>query len=285
MPDFANHYLSIRKLRKNRNFKYWELNMRVKGKVAIVTGGSGNLGSAMVRRLAGEGATVIVADIDEAAADVLATSLRSEALNVEAAKLDVRSEENWHDLIATVEAKHGALSILVNNAGLLTNKPIEDVTADDLTRIFDVNVNGVFFGVREAVKAMRQRQTAGAIVNISSLGGMNGSPRMSVYNASKAAIRYMTKCVALECAERRDGIRLNSVHPGLIVGDHPRPRAQHEVRPAGAPDMVAHFNNIIPMGRPGRPAEVADLVLFLASDESSYITGGEYTIDGGWGAR
>jgi NAD(P)-dependent dehydrogenase (short-subunit alcohol dehydrogenase family) len=259
--------------------------MRVQGKVAIITGGSGNLGSAMVRRLAQEGGTIIVADVDETAATQLATELRGQAFDVEAAKLDVRSEENWQALIAAVEAKHGALSILVNNAGLLTNKPIEEVTADDLNRIFDVNVNGVFFGVREAVKAMRASATAGAIVNISSLGGMNGAPRMSVYNASKAAIRYMTKCVALECAERRDGIRVNSIHPGLIVGDNPRPSSLREERPEGAPDMVAHFNNIIPMGRPGRPHEVAELVLFLASEESSYITGGEYVVDGGWGAR
>jgi NAD(P)-dependent dehydrogenase (short-subunit alcohol dehydrogenase family) len=259
--------------------------MRVKDKVAIITGGSGNLGSAMVRRLAAEGATVIVADVDEGAANTLAAELQGQGFRTEATRLDVRSETDWQTLIATVEARHGPLSILVNNAGLLTNKPIEDVTAEDLTRIFDVNVHGVFFGVREAVKAMRASQTAGAIVNISSLGGMSGAPRMSVYNASKAAIRYMTKCVALECAERRDGIRINSVHPGLIVGNHPRPRAQQVVRPEGAPDMVAHFNNIIPIGRPGRPEEVADLVLFLASDESSYVTGSEYTIDGGWGAR
>jgi NAD(P)-dependent dehydrogenase (short-subunit alcohol dehydrogenase family) len=259
--------------------------MKMQDKVALVTGASGNLGSAMSMRLAQEGAHVVLADIDNSATEQLADQMKAAGLRATAVHLDVTDENAWATVIEKVESDVGPLSVLVNNAGLLTNKPIEDVTAQDLNSVFSVNVNGVFFGVREAVKAMRASGTAGAIVNISSLGGMNGAPRMSVYNASKAAVRYMTKCVALECAEAKDGIRLNSIHPGLIIGDNMRPPAGRVMNDSERPRLADRLNSLIPMGRPGKPEEVAELVLFLASDSSSYITGSEYVIDGGWGAR
>jgi 3(or 17)beta-hydroxysteroid dehydrogenase len=260
--------------------------MKMAGKVVVITGASGNLGSAMSLLLAQEGAHVVVTDIDTGAIiNLLADNIRARGLQAAALPLDVTDERAWRDLFAQVETDLAPVSALVNNAGLLTNKLIEDVTVDDLTRIFSVNVNGVFLGVREAVRSMRASGTAGAIVNISSLGGMSGAPRMSVYNASKAAVRYMTKCVALECAEAKDGIRLNSIHPGLIIGENARPPAGHETSDGQRPNIAERLNSLIPMGRPGKPEEVAQLVLFLASDSSSYITGSEYVIDGGWGAR
>jgi 3(or 17)beta-hydroxysteroid dehydrogenase len=259
--------------------------MTLKNKIALVTGASGNLGSAMSMRLAEAGAHVVLADINIVNADMLAETIRHKGYLATSAKLDVTDENAWRDVIARTEADIAPLDVLVNNAGLLTNRPIEDVTANDLALIFSVNVNGVFFGVREAVKAMRASGRAGSIVNISSLGGMSGAPRMSVYNASKAAVRYMTKCVALECAEAKDGIRLNSIHPGLIIGDNMRPPAGHETRDGQRPRLAERLNSMIPMSRPGKPEEVAELVLFLASGASSYITGSEYVIDGGWGAR
>jgi 3(or 17)beta-hydroxysteroid dehydrogenase len=259
--------------------------MRMKDSVVIVTGASGNLGAAMSMRLAEEGAHVILTDVNGEAVGALAETILGKSHKATPAILDVTDEQAWRDLIARTESDIGSLTVLVNNAGLLTNKPIEDVTADDLALIFSVNVNGVFFGVREAVKAMRASGTSGSIVNISSLGGMSGAPRMSVYNASKAAVRYMTKCVALECAEAKDGIRLNSIHPGLIIGENMRPPAGHETNDGQRPSIAERLNSMIPMGRPGKPEEVAELVLFLASTASSYITGSEYVIDGGWGAR
>jgi NAD(P)-dependent dehydrogenase (short-subunit alcohol dehydrogenase family) len=263
--------------------------MRVDGKVAIVTGGIGNIGSAIVERLASEGAHVMIADVNLEAAQADAGMLKAKGLSTSAIHLDVRSETSWAEAITATEAKFGPLTIVVNNAGLLSIKPIEEVTGDEITRIYDVNVRGVFFGVRDAVKAMRAHGQGGSIVNISSLGAMAGEPNLSVYNSSKAAARYLTKCVALECAARDKTIRINSVHPGLIVGTRP-PVHMKEMMASGKPPPMPEggmgaIEAQIPMKRTGRPEEVANLVLFLASDEASYITGGEYTVDGGWGAK
>jgi NAD(P)-dependent dehydrogenase (short-subunit alcohol dehydrogenase family) len=263
--------------------------MRVQGKVAIVTGGVGNIGFTIVERLANEGASVVIADIDLAAAQADATILSAKGLAVGAVALDVRSEESWANAIRDTQARFGPLTILVNNAGLLSIQPIEDVTGDEITRIYDVNVRGVFFGVRDGVKAMRTHGQGGSIVNISSLGAMAGEPNLSVYNSSKAAARYLTKCVALECAGQHPLIRINSIHPGLIIGARP-PVHVKEMMTSGKPPPMPEggmeaVTAQIPMKRPGTPEEVANLVLFLASDEASYITGGEYTVDGGWGAK
>jgi NAD(P)-dependent dehydrogenase (short-subunit alcohol dehydrogenase family) len=263
--------------------------MRVAGKTALVTGAIGNIGSTICARLAAEGAAVMIADIDLAAAEADAAALRAGGARASACVLDVRDEDSWVAAVAQTEAELGPLTILVNNAGLMSIAPIEDVTAAELTRVYDVNVRGVFFGVREGVKAMRAHGDGGSIINISSLGAMAGDPGLSVYNSSKAATRYLTKCVALECAERGDGVRINSVHPGLIIGTRP-PVHVKEMMASGTPPLMpeggmANVMAQIPMKRPGTPEEVAALVLFLASDEASYITGGEYTVDGGWGAK
>ncbi len=263
--------------------------MRVEGKVALVTGGTGNIGFAITERLATQGASVVIADIDFDAAQADAAILSARGLKVAAIQLDVRSEESWVNAMAQSEALFGPISILVNNAGLLSIQPIEDVTGDEITRIYDVNVRGVFFGVRDGVKAMRVHGRGGSIINVSSLGAMAGEPNLSVYNSSKAATRYLTKCVALECAERDGNIRINSIHPGLIVGSRPPVHVKEMMKTGKPPPMpeggMASVIAQIPMKRTGTPEEVANLVLFLASDEASYITGGEYTVDGGWGAK
>jgi NAD(P)-dependent dehydrogenase (short-subunit alcohol dehydrogenase family) len=263
--------------------------MRLENKVAIVTGAVGNIGSAIVERLASEGAAVMIADLDEATAVVDVERLTAAGYKVAAAKLDVRSEASWAEIVAKTEAQFGALTIVVNNAGLLSIGPIEAVTGDEIDRIYDVNVKGVFFGVREGVKAMRAHGNGGSIINISSLGAMAGEPNLSVYNSSKAATRYLTKCVALECAERDRNIRINSIHPGLIIGERPPVHIKERMTSDTPPPMPADFMDSvvgqIPMKRTGKPEEVANLVLFLASDEASYITGSEYTVDGGWGAK
>jgi 3(or 17)beta-hydroxysteroid dehydrogenase len=263
--------------------------MRLEKKVALVTGAVGNIGHAIVEGLAREGARVMIADIDLDAAKEDVIALVAKGLAVDAVHLDVRSEEGWAAAIHATEERFGPLTVLVNNAGLLSIQPIEAVTGDEITRIYDVNVRGVFFGVREGVKAMRAHGHGGSIINMSSLGAMAGEPNLSVYNSSKAAARYLTKCVALECAGQNPLIRINSIHPGLIIGARP-PVHVKEMMASGAPPVMPEGGMEavmaqIPMGRPGQPEEVANLVLFLASDEASYITGSEYTVDGGWGAK
>jgi NAD(P)-dependent dehydrogenase (short-subunit alcohol dehydrogenase family) len=264
--------------------------MRVKDKVALVTGGIGNLGNAMVERLAEEGASVMIADLDMAAANADVEAMTKRGLKVASVELDVRSDESWAKAIAETQKIFGPLSILVNNAGLLSTGPIESVTAEEIKRVYDVNVLGVFFGVRDGVIAMREHKQGGSIINISSLGAMAGDPNLSVYNSSKAATRYLTKCVALEVAQTNPPIRINSIHPGLIIGERPpihvkERMASGNAPPAPPPGAMDRITAQIPMGRTGQPHEVANLVLFLASDEASYITGGEYTVDGGWGAK
>jgi NAD(P)-dependent dehydrogenase (short-subunit alcohol dehydrogenase family) len=263
--------------------------MRLQNQVAIVTGAVGNIGSAIVERLASEGAAVMIADLDDATATADAERLTAAGYKVAAARLDVRSDQSWADVITQTEAELGPLTVVVNNAGLLSIGPIEAVTGEEIDRIYDVNVKGVFFGVREGVKAMRAHGKGGTIINVSSLGAMAGEPNLSVYNSSKAATRYLTKCVALECAERDKNIRINSIHPGLIIGERPPVHIKERMTSDTPPPMPDGFMETvvgqIPMKRTGLPIEVANLVLFLASDEASYITGGEYTVDGGWGAK
>jgi 3(or 17)beta-hydroxysteroid dehydrogenase len=263
--------------------------MRLQNQVAIVTGAVGNIGSAIVERLASEGAAVMIADLDTATAAADVERLTAKGYKVAAARLDVRSDKSWADVIAQTVAQLGPVTIVVNNAGLLSIGPIEAVTGEEIDRIYDVNVKGVFFGVREGVKAMRAHGKGGSIINVSSLGAMAGEPNLSVYNSSKAATRYLTKCVALECAAQDKNIRINSIHPGLIIGERPPVHIKERMTSDTPPPMPDGFMETvvgqIPMKRTGMPVEVANLVLFLASDEASYITGGEYTVDGGWGAK
>ena len=206
--------------------------MRLNGKVALVTGGSGNIGNAIVTRLTDEGAAVMIADIDQSAANADADNLRGKGRKAGSIALDVRDEASWANAVAATESEFGSLNIVVNNAGLLSIAPIEEVTGEEIDRIFNVNVRGVFFGVKAGVAAMRRHGQGGSIVNISSLGAMKGEPNLSVYNSSKAASRYLTKCVALECAVRDRNIRLNSVHPGLTIGERP---PVHGAETAGEP--------------------------------------------------
>jgi 3alpha(or 20beta)-hydroxysteroid dehydrogenase len=249
---------------------------RLDGKVALVSGGARGLGRAIVEELAAEGAQVVIGDLLDDQAAALAGVLGARA---RAVHLDVTSEAGWNDaIVATIEA-FGRLDVLVNNAGIAEGAPFWETTLESYRRVVEVNQIGVFLGMRAAVAPMTDAG-GGSIVNISSIDGLIGAPRIVSYVASKWAVRGMTKAVAMELAPRH--IRVNSVHPGhvhtLLASEPGQDRALVEAA------VDAHTRRFAPMQRTGEPEEIAKLVAFLASDESSYCTGAEFVADGGFTA-
>ena len=237
---------------------------RLEGKVALITGGARGQGAAEVRAFTAEGATVYVADVLVEEAKQLAGECGGAAVPL---ALDVTDGADWQRAAAEIQSEHGRLDILVNNAGVLALTPIETTSQADYERVIAVNQTGVFLGMRAAIPLMED--AGGSIVNISSVGGLAGMPMMFAYVASKFAVRGMTRTAAVELAPR--GIRVNSVHPGGVE----TPMLQELGLP---PELLTQT---APLGRLARPEEIAALVLFLASDESSYCTGAEFVVDGG----
>ena len=240
---------------------------RFEGRVALVTGGSRGMGAATVRRLHSEGASVVVADILDDDGKALADELGD---RVRFIHLDVSSEDQWQDVIAQTEREFGKLDVLVNNAGILKFNALTDIPLEEFRQIIDVNLVGVFLGMKHAIPAMK-RAGKGAIVNVSSTEGMAATLFCGAYTASKFGVRGITKAAALEYAA--DNIRANSVHPGGM--DTPMTRA---VMDETGRKYVA---NKVPMKRMGTPEDVAGVIAFLASDDAAYTTGAEVLIDGG----
>ena len=249
--------------------------MRLEGKVALVTGAAVGIGAAVARRFTAEGAAVALTDVrvDEGAA--LAETLGAAGHRTCFVPLDVASESQWAEAVARVTGTLGAPTVLVNNAGIYARRLIEDTSAGQLDRMLDVNVKGVFLGIKAVLPAMRAAG-GGSIVNLSSVAGLIGSAYSSDYNASKGAVRILTKCAAVQHA--KDNIRCNSVHPAPIDTDMGR-----ESVPEGR--IREERLREIPLGRMGTVDEVANAILFLASDEASYVTGSELVVDGGFTAR
>jgi NAD(P)-dependent dehydrogenase (short-subunit alcohol dehydrogenase family) len=252
---------------------------RVQDKVAIVTGGGTGIGRATARRLAEEGAAVTVADLNAEAGEAVALEIGGQF-----ARLDVRLEADWRRLMAEVLARHGRLDILVNNAGILAtqeSQTIEDTGLEEWRKVQAVNVEGVFLGCKHAVEAMRGNSGpgGGAIVNLSSIAGLVATPHVAAYGASKGAVRQLTKSVAIYCGRKGYGIRCNSVHPGIVQTD----MGEQVMRLGGADPERAWKARVaqIPIGEAGRPEDIANGILFLASDEARHITGAELVIDGG----
>ena len=240
---------------------------RLAGKVALVTGGARGQSAAEAHLFAGEGAAVVITDILDADGESTAASVGGLYLHH-----DVTREDDWTRVVEAVRARHGRLDVLVNNAGVFLPGRIRDTSLADYRRIVDVNQIGVFLGMKAVADAMIAAG-AGSIVNISSVAGLQGGGNSVAYTASKWAVRGMTKSAAREFA--RDGICVNSIHPGLIETP-----MLHQI-PGIDAGRLERYLRTVPLGRVAAADEVAQLALFLASDESSYCTGAEFIIDGG----
>ena len=250
--------------------------MRLEGKVALISGGARGMGAEAGRLFAKEGAKVVLGDVLETEGKATVEEIRVAGGEAAFVRLDVTSESDWAAAVTEAERWYGKLDVLVNNAGIGGGNRIEDTTLADWERIMAVNSTGVFLGTRAVIPAMR-RAGGGSIVNISSQLGLVGTDNSSPqYQASKGSVRLLTKATAIQYA--RDGIRANSVHPGPIV------TAMTERRRAD-PETYRLTVSRIPLGRYGQPVEVALGVLYLASDEASFVTGSELVIDGGWTAQ
>ena len=240
---------------------------RLDGKVALITGAARGQGEQEARLFASEGAAVVLTDVLDAEGKATAADIGASATYHHH---DVTSEADWISVVAAVIEEHGQLDVLINNAGIFAINPMVTTTEEEFRRVCDVNQLGTFLGMKTVATPMVERQT-GSIINISSVAGLGGSPGMISYAASKWAVRGMTRSAAGELAAF--GVRVNSIHPGIIETP-----------------MLAEFSNWgimpqvlerVPMGRSAEAIEVAKLALFLASDDSAYCTGAEFTIDGG----
>ncbi|HCL25865.1 MAG TPA: cyclopentanol dehydrogenase [Dehalococcoidia bacterium] len=249
--------------------------MRLENKVALISGGAKGMGAVEAKLFAQEGAKVVIGDIREEEGRKIEAEINETGGECVFVPLDVTDEDAWQKAVDEAVTRFGKLDILVNNAGVFLHHTVEDTSSDEWDLMMDINAKGVFLGAKSAIPAMR-KAGGGSIVNISSVAGLVGAPYSSAYNASKGAVRLFTKSTAIQYAG--EGIRCNSVHPGLIETD-----MSAAVR--SDPAIVARRQTGSPIERLGQPEDVSYGVLYLASDESSFVTGSELVIDGGWTAQ
>ena len=242
---------------------------RLEGKVAIITGAAQGMGASHAKLFVEQGAKVVLTDLNEEKGQAFAAELGENALFV---KQNVANEEDWATVVATAEEKFGPVNVLVNNAGITMAKPMMQTTVEEYRRIVEINQVSVFLGMKAVLPSM-QKAGGGSIVNVSSMNGLVAGA--IGYTDTKFAVRGMTKAAAMEVAHYN--VRVNSVHPGVIA----TPMVVQEDTKAAVEEFAKH----IPLGRVAQPEEVSNMVLFLASDESSYSTGSEFVIDGGMTAR
>ncbi|MCH7594163.1 MAG: glucose 1-dehydrogenase [Chloroflexi bacterium] len=251
--------------------------MRLEGKVAIVSGGASGIGEATSRLFAAEGASVVIADVDDKRGPALESDIRNDGGEAAFIKLDVTDEDQWRAVVAETVARFGKLDIVVNNAGISApgRPPTEQQTVEGWDAVMAVNARGVFLGTKHAIPEMR-KAGGGSIINISSIYGNVGSKGGTAYHASKGAVRAFSKAAAIQYADVN--IRVNSVHPGFV--DTPMTDGLHS-QPGVREERVART----PLGRMGVPEDIAYGILYLASDESGFVTGSELVIDGGMTAQ
>ena len=246
---------------------------RVEGKVALVTGAASGLGKASAAMLLREGAKVCLTDIDAAGGADVASGLGRGVTFVEH---DVTEPDSWTSAVEQTVARFGGLNILVNSAGIALTKTVEETTLEEWRAVHAIDLDGVFLGCKTAIRAIAD-SGGGSIVNISSISGIIASHNLAAYNSAKAGVRLLTKSVALHCARQGNGIRCNSVHPSFID----TPMLAGLTERYGREEGLAKLGRQIPLGHVGEPDDVAYAVLYLASDESKFMTGAELVVDGG----
>jgi NAD(P)-dependent dehydrogenase (short-subunit alcohol dehydrogenase family) len=265
---------------------------RLTGRVDLVSGGLRGIGLAIATRFLGEGAAVVLSDLDAADSPAVAQVLAGLGAGASYVSANVASEEDWGRVEAEIRARHGALHILVNNAGIDLTGAVETLELAAWRRIMAINVDGVFLGVKTLVPLLAESGAAipggASIINVSSIMGLVGFSEVSAYNASKGAVRLFTKGIAVEFAAKKMPIRANSLHPGFVKTPLLNAGFQRWVDKGFAEkpeDLVAAMEGATPIGRLADPDELAGPALFLASSDASYMTGAELVIDGGWTAQ
>ena len=253
---------------------------RVKDKVVLISGAAEGIGAASARALGAEGAKLVLTDINDNGVKAFAAELERSGTPAVALRHDVTDEAGWEAAMALACSRFGKLDVLVNNAGIAFVGPTEDTTLEAWRRMLAVNLDGVFLGTKHAIRAMKGK--GGSIINVSSILGIDGAATAAAYCASKGGVRLFTKAVALECGEAGNGIRVNSIHPGYIHTS----MFDADIAAFGSREAkMKKVSALHPIGRIGQPEEIAAGIVFLASDESSFMTGSELVIDGGYTAR
>lgn len=253
--------------------------MRLIDKTVLITGAGNGIGKATALRFAEEGAYVAVTDLDHDAACDVAKEIVEAGRKGFAWKLDVADANQWDMVVREVSSVHGTLDVLVNNAGIAIYKPFNETTAEDWANITSINLDSIFLGCKAVIPYLNDKAS---IINISSIAGIVAMPNGSAYNATKGGVRMLTKGLAVELAKEQRGIRVNSVHPGGVNTELFQKIADADEEQA---NELQAFIQLHPLGRLAEPYEIANAILFLASDEASFITGSELVIDGGYTAQ
>jgi NAD(P)-dependent dehydrogenase (short-subunit alcohol dehydrogenase family) len=255
---------------------------RVKNKVAIVTGGASGLGKSSALLLAREGAKIVITDLDEKNGNEVVKQVKNDGGEAIFIKQDVSKEDQWKKVIQKTLETYGKLHILANAAGIGVGGTVEEVTLADWKKLLNINLDGSFLGTQYAIKAMRETGEGGSIINFSSIEGLIGDPNLPAYNASKGGVTLFTKSAALHCAKQGYGIRVNSIHPAYIW----TPMVENLLKAQGdAEEGKKQLESLHPIGHLGEPDDIGYGVVYLASDESKFMTGSELVIDGGYTAQ
>lgn len=250
------------------------------GKVALVTGAGSGIGKQSAKTLADAGATVVCTDVNEDTAKATAAEIREAGGKADGWAHDVVSESQWAATMGEIVEDYGRLDVLLNNAGIELLKTMAETSIEEFRRVLDINVTGVFLGMKAASAVMAKQGTGGSIINLSSVAGIVGAPRQVAYCGSKGGVRLMTKAAALEMGVASSKVRVNSIHPGII--ETPMYEAFFDgMDEATAAARRAHLQRLGVVGRIGQPMDIANAVLFLASDLSDFMTGSEIVVDGG----